>query len=105
MSSFSLSRHHLFQKCIDQENVFCGENERSSEQWHQRELHERERCASCECEDSCECEPCQTEEPQAEMERQTLRDVQKNTQPHQSHSGRDETHSQPRETHDCSIHW
>lgn len=102
MSTFSFLRHHLFHKCTDQKkkNVFCGENERSSEQWHQRE-----RCASCECADSCECEPGQTEEPQAEMERQTFRNVQKNTQSHPSHSGRDETHSKPRETHDCSIHW
>ncbi len=29
------------------------------------------------------------------MERQALRDVQENNQPHPSHSGRDETHPNP----------
>ncbi len=46
----------------------------------------------------------QSQEPQAEMGSEALRDGQQHTQPHQGHCGWNEAHAKSRKTYDHAVH-
>lgn len=47
----------------------------------------------------------QNQKPSAEMGSEALRHGQQYSQSHQGHCGRDEAHTEPKQAHDCPLHW